>query len=57
MTKTKENSFTYQLAKPTDVEQIVTLFKLCLGTAGGAPTMAFGIGNTIKILPEYRLLF
>lgn len=41
MTKTKENSFTYQLAKPTDVEQIVTLFKLCLGTAGGAPTMAF----------------
>lgn len=37
----KAASFTYHYAKPTDVEHIVTLFKLCLGTAGGAPTVAF----------------
>jgi GNAT superfamily N-acetyltransferase len=37
----KSTSFIYQFAKPTDVEQIVTLFKLCLGTEGGAPTLAF----------------
>lgn len=37
----KANHFVYQLAKPTDVEQIVQLFELCLGVEGGAPTVAF----------------
>lgn len=36
-----DNNFVYQLAKPEDVEQIVTLFELCLGTEGGAPTVGF----------------
>lgn len=35
------NNFVYQLAKPGDVTQIVTLFEVCLGTEGGAPTVAF----------------
>jgi GNAT superfamily N-acetyltransferase len=37
----KESNFVYQLAKPTDVDQIVALFELCLGADGGAPTAAF----------------
>ncbi|MGL2966874.1 GNAT family N-acetyltransferase [Flavobacterium sp. XGLA_31] len=36
-----ENKFVYQLAKPTDVEQIVSLFERCLGSDGGAPTTEF----------------
>ena len=37
----KDNQFRYQWAKPSDVEQIVTLFELCLGADGGAPTVSF----------------
>jgi GNAT superfamily N-acetyltransferase len=37
----KENDFVYRLAKPTDVEQIVSLFEICLGSEGGAPTVDF----------------
>ena len=37
----KDNDFIYRLAKPTDIPQIVTLFELCLGSEGGAPTVAF----------------
>ncbi len=36
-----ENRVVYQLAKPTDLEQIVMLFETCLGSDGGAPTVAF----------------
>ena len=31
----------YQLAKPSDLEQIVSLFEVCLGSDGGAPTVEF----------------
>jgi GNAT superfamily N-acetyltransferase len=37
----KDNQFVYRWAKPTDVEQIVALFELCLGADGGAPTVTF----------------
>ncbi|WP_162126250.1 GNAT family N-acetyltransferase [Flavobacterium phycosphaerae] len=37
----KDNQFVYQWAEPTDVNQIVTLFELCLGADGGAPTVTF----------------
>lgn len=37
----KDNDFVYRLAKPTDIEQIVSLFEICLGSEGGAPTVAF----------------
>lgn len=36
-----ESKFVYQLAKPTDVQQIVQLFELCLGSDGGAPSVDF----------------
>lgn len=33
--------FVYRMAEDKDIPQIVTLFELCLGSDGGAPTVAF----------------
>lgn len=37
----KDSNYVFELAKTSDVKHIVSLFELCLGTDGGAPTVSF----------------